>query len=195
MSLCKSIAYIITACCINALAGCGESAQVASGVPAAPAVAGPLPASSGAIAAAPRETAEQIAKRISLPELDRSDSLLGPDTDNNGVRDDLDAWIKAQPWTAEQMKAAAQYVRAKRASLLATTSKESALAAVKVEEQAMTCMRSHFTDAEQRRKLQNLLNSYAHNTEKRSRESFKLDRLLNGQSWAMSTGNTCEPQP
>jgi hypothetical protein len=39
-----------------------------------------------------------------LPKLDRSSDIRGPDADNNGIRDDIDAWIAAQPITDAQKR-------------------------------------------------------------------------------------------
>jgi hypothetical protein len=51
-------------------------------------------------------------------ELDRSSDIRGPDNDNNGIRDDIDAWIAAQPISDEQKKAARQAARVRQAELL-----------------------------------------------------------------------------
>ena len=58
---------------------------------------------------APTAVTEQIAqlqKGGKLPKLDRSTDIKGPDTDNNGIRDDIDAWIVALPITDVQKRAA-----------------------------------------------------------------------------------------
>jgi hypothetical protein len=49
---------------------------------------------------------ETLEKTGQLPQLDRSSDIRGPDTDNNGIRDDIDAWIAAQPISNAQKKAA-----------------------------------------------------------------------------------------
>lgn len=47
-----------------------------------------------------------------LPVLDRSDDLLGPDEDNNGVRDDIDAYIDSVYTQPDQHAAAMQIAKA-----------------------------------------------------------------------------------
>ena len=43
--------------------------------------------------------------------------LAGPDVDRNGIRDDVDAWIAAQPFTVPQKRAAEQFARTMQASM------------------------------------------------------------------------------
>lgn len=60
-------------------------------------------------------------------QLDHSRGVKGLDTDNNGIRDDIDAWIAAQPITEEQKKAARQMARAQQATLMADLTDKVAL--------------------------------------------------------------------
>jgi len=48
--------------------------------------------------------AQQIDTLEKNGKLDRSSGLKGPDRDNNGIRDDIDAWIAAQSITELQKK-------------------------------------------------------------------------------------------
>jgi hypothetical protein len=47
-----------------------------------------------------------------IPKLDRSDSLTGPDTDNNGIRDDIDRYLKTVEASEEEKLALIQVARA-----------------------------------------------------------------------------------
>ena len=59
-----------------------------------------------------KEKIEALEKIGKLPTLDRSDSLLGPDLDNNGIRDDIEAYILTQNFTEPIKKAAQQVAKA-----------------------------------------------------------------------------------
>ena len=47
-----------------------------------------------------------------VPALDRSSDLAGPDTDNDQVRDDVQAWIAAQNYPETERRAVQQLARA-----------------------------------------------------------------------------------
>jgi hypothetical protein len=55
-----------------------------------------------------------------IPTLDRGAGIAGPDTDGNGIRDDLDGFISAQSYSADQQKAVKQLARACQAAVVAT---------------------------------------------------------------------------
>jgi hypothetical protein len=80
--------------------------------------------------AAPATLKEQIAaleKSGALPALDRSTDVKGPDANNNGVRDDIEAWIAALPITDIQKKAAMQKARGIQMKMTAATGDRVAL--------------------------------------------------------------------
>ncbi|MDX3905869.1 MAG: hypothetical protein QHC78_09290 [Pigmentiphaga sp.] len=54
---------------------------------------------------------EDLESQGQLPVLDRSADLAGPDIDNNGVRDDIDAWIGRQGGADAWQKALRQLAR------------------------------------------------------------------------------------
>ncbi|MEO6924458.1 MAG: hypothetical protein ABI142_11585, partial [Bryocella sp.] len=62
-----------------------------------------------------------------LPTLDITQTLLGTDSDNNGVRDDLDKYIAALPDTADQKKALIQLAKAFQSTLAIDTTNAAAL--------------------------------------------------------------------
>ncbi|MDP3810449.1 MAG: hypothetical protein Q8Q78_05545, partial [Hydrogenophaga sp.] len=70
---------------------------------------------------------DTLEKTGQLPLLDRSNDIKDPDTNNNGIRDDIDAWITAQPITDAQKKAAQQMARVQQAKILVDLSDKSAL--------------------------------------------------------------------
>lgn len=98
-----------------------------------------LSACGGGSSSKPQDTeaAQTLARQIQsleasgqIPKLDRSSDIKGPDTNNNGIRDDIDAWIAAQPISDAQKKAARQMARVQQAKILVDLSDKSALQAL-----------------------------------------------------------------
>jgi hypothetical protein len=56
---------------------------------------------------------QEHAKSLSsaIPQLERSSDIAGPDANQNGVRDDIEAWINVQPLNEGQRKALIQMAR------------------------------------------------------------------------------------
>jgi len=76
---------------------------------------------SGAGANTPSTPASSIAgleRTGAIPKLDRSDSLAGPDANNDGVRDDIDAYIKQVFQDTQQQAAAMQSAKALQGAIL-----------------------------------------------------------------------------
>jgi hypothetical protein len=130
------------------------------------------------------------------PPLDRSASLLGPDTNANGIRDDIEAWIDSRnDRTAAQKDAMRQYARALQARLVASRTPEAALAAARVSERAHNCLRVQSRGFDDYAVQSRLLEDYTLNTRDRVLASHAIGRLLSGQSWNLSNGDTCENAP
>ena len=92
----------------------------------------------------PLTPAEKIAKMESsgeLPKLDRTDTVAGIDADQNGIRDDIDAYIQKTYPTEEQRKAVSQYARSLQASLLVDLeNKITVKAATNTTSRAISCI-------------------------------------------------------
>jgi hypothetical protein len=130
------------------------------------------------------------------PALDRSASVLGPDTNANGIRDDIEAWIDSRnDRTAAQKAAMRQYAKALQAELAAERTPEAALGAVKAAERAHNCLRSLAATFDEYLVWSRRVRDYNLNTRERADASHAIDRLLSGQSWSMSNGDTCEASP
>lgn len=65
-----------------------------------------------------------------VPKLNHDDTIAGPDTDGNGIRDDIDAYIATLPYTEVQKKAVRQHAVALSSSLTVDTTDKVALEAV-----------------------------------------------------------------
>ena len=124
-----SAALALTAC------GGGTSSPDSAGpAPSAPSTPTNTPTSTPP--AAGSETPAQIMAAVAaleangtLPILDVSDSLGGTDANNNGVRDDVEAYISAQPDSTPQRAALQQIAKALQSILLLDTSKAPDVAA------------------------------------------------------------------
>lgn len=144
----------------------------------------------------PSEEGERQALALGLPSLDRSASVLGPDANGNGIRDDIEAWIASRnDRTVEQKAAMRQYAKALQAELAAERTPQGALAAVLVGSRARNCLRIRSNSFDDYVNQSQLLEDYSINTIERVRASAANDRLLSGQSWELPEGDTCEVIP
>ena len=65
-----------------------------------------------------------------VPKLNHDNTVLGPDVNGNGIRDDIDLYIAAQPDTPAQKAALSQMAVALQASMAVDTTNRNALLAV-----------------------------------------------------------------
>jgi hypothetical protein len=127
------------------------------------------------------------------PALDRSASVLGPDTNANGIRDDIEAWIDSRKdRTAAQKAAMRQVARALQGELAAERTTPAALEAVRVVMRARNCLESRSSGFDDYIQVVQQIGDYTRNTLERVRASMAIDRLLSGQSWSLASGDTCE---
>lgn len=130
-----------------------------------------------------------------LPKLDRSTDIKGTDTDNNGIRDDIDAWIAAQPMTDEQKKAAWQMARAQQATLMADLTDKAALNQLGDRTmRGVDCLADSFEpDYQKGLDLSNRIEAMTANTKERAKQYSAYNRASSGSSGGLPEGNTCEP--
>ena len=129
------------------------------------------------------------------PKLDRSSDLKGPDQNLNGVRDDVEAWINAQPITDVQKKAVMQYAESFQKSLFVNLTDKGALQADLDEAAAAAnCTFEAFSrDTAVERKLTNKLEAITFNTKERTMRYIAYNKALSGMSFRMPFGqNTCK---
>lgn len=168
---------------VAALTACGGSDRSSSPPPA--------------VDASPTLSAQIQAMESSgqLPKLDRSTDIKGPDTDNNGIRDDIDAWIAAQPITDAQKKAAQQMARVHQAKILADLNDKAALQALGERSAAsVVCLGDVFMpDYQKGYDLGSQLEAMMANTKERTKQYIAYNRARSGSSGRLPEGNTCEP--
>jgi hypothetical protein len=142
--------------------------------------------------------AQQIAKLEKdgkLPLLDRSSDIKGPDADNNGIRDDVDTWIAAQPITELQKKAAQQAARVRQAELLVELTNKYELNRLgSLSMASVKCLRLSFMpDYQKGYDLSSQVEAITANTRERAKRYLAYNQAVAGSSGRIPDGNPCEP--
>jgi hypothetical protein len=135
---------------------------------------------------------DEMLKAGGMPPLDESPGLMGPDTNGNGVRDDIEAWIESLPYSIEQKKALVQDAAAQQKLLHATESLEVAKAADLIARRATACMYKRF-DYDTATSNGARIESYTANTLERANAYIKHLDLLRSVGFSIDTGeNSCD---
>ncbi len=83
-----------------------------------------------------------------VPALNHDNTVLGPDVNGNGIRDDIDIYIAAQPDSTTQKAALSQMAAALQASLVVDTTNSAALFAVTTKiDKGIDCLYSVYSEA------------------------------------------------
>jgi hypothetical protein len=129
-----------------------------------------------------------------IPKLDRSADIKGPDQNSNGVRDDIDAWIAALSITDKQKKAAAQNAIALQKTLLVDLTDKIALQVVGDELMASTnCLSDVFMpNYQESYKLSGKIEAMTANTKARAYRYIEYNRARSGSSTLLPDGDTCK---
>ncbi|MBN8749167.1 MAG: hypothetical protein J0I65_16870 [Variovorax sp.] len=141
--------------------------------------------------------AERIAaleRTGAYPVLDRSSDIKGPDANNNGVRDDIEAWINTLPVTDAQRKALMQDARATQQTLVVDLKDEAALQRTdKGLAASINCGSIHFNPYQTFSKLAGKIEAMTGNTKERAMQYLKYNAARSGTSSTLPNGNTCDP--
>lgn len=131
-----------------------------------------------------------------IPKLNHDDTLLGPDTDGNGIRDDIDAYIATLPYTEVQKKAVQQNARALGTTLTVDKTNKTALMAVSYQiDRAIECLYDQFTtETTKASKLASDNEKMIINTKNRFLEYEKYNSSLSGEVFTDSSlsGAVCD---
>ena len=185
----KSLHAIGGLCIALSLVGCGsggDNADTAS-----------TPGAVGPDATTPVQktlTVAELEQQGKLPKLDRSSSLKGPDADNNGVRDDIDLWIQAQPYSPTQKQSALQLAKALQNTLTVDTTNDAALRSAQDQSRkAVTCIYGRFPSDVQPNPntVIKTLQKYTMNTKERVIAYIAYNEALSGSVNGMPSGDTC----
>lgn len=180
-----------------ALAACG-------GNTATPAAA-PTSGASAASEPGMKQQLEDLERRGELPALDRSTDIAGPDTDRNGIRDDIDAYIAALPVNEAVKKASRQVARVQQKSLLIDLNDRGALLALSDASMASTACMSETVEAglplEQHIRVRRdghaialKIEAITANTPERAERYMAYMRALHGTTTTYPEGKVCEDE-
>ena len=173
-----------------ALAACGEGTSTDS-------------AASPSAERGMKEQLSALEKAGDLPALDRSTDIAGPDTDRNGIRDDIDAYIAALPVTDAMKKATRQVARVQQEALLIDLNDRVTLLALSDASMASTACMSETAEAglpaDQQNKARNdgyaitlKIEAITANTPERADRYLAYMRALHGTTTTYPTGKVCE---
>lgn len=187
----RTIHLFFVALMLFALAACSGSDGVAQA---------PTMSNSPTIPTAPTAlTIKELIKALEdtgkLPKLDRSTNIAGPDINNNGIRDDIDAWIAALPITDSQKKAAEQAAISLQATLLVDLNNKSELNRVgELTNRSVTCLTQVFMPDYQRGfDLGSQIEAITANTKERTKQYIAYNRARSGSVTSSVSGNACNP--
>lgn len=171
------------------LTGCNggsSAAAAAAGSTATAPPTGPTPA----------QQLAQLENEGKLPKLDRSDSVAGPDSDGNGVRDDIDAYLRQRFPDAPQRAAATQAAKALQSAVLtAGNDPEASRNVSKKLSDSMHCLFLRFDGLEAPNSpgaVANELEAITSNTKARLLAYLAYNKSRDGTTSTGPTGDTCE---
>ena len=197
--------YVIALCAIGLLlvvaAKCASSARTPTHSIESDATPTPAAALRDDAPAPNRLTAivEKLEADGILPTLDRTETVAGIDTDGNGVRDDIDAYIAQRFDEPSERGAVTQYARGYQTFLLADVADiDAVLDANRARRVGAACVFHRFEawwdsgGAKSPFTIVESIQTLTVNTKARLLASIQLGRALNGQSWPHLSGDTCE---
>jgi hypothetical protein len=153
----------------------------------------PQASASSSIALTVAQKVNQLEENGTLPKLDRGNNIKGPDTNNNGIRDDIDAYIAQLAISNEEKKAALQQAKAMQEVLLVDLTNTVAMRTLDAKlERAAQCIETKFKDFEQGMAMGRKIEAITANTQERSMQYIKYNNALSGTVSKLLTGNTCD---
>lgn len=164
--------------CIGVLSACGEDNSNQNETPLTP--------------------AQKIAKMETdgeLPTLERTNTIAGIDEDQNGIRDDIDAYIEKTYSSEAQKKAVSQYAKSLQASLLVDTEDKIALkATTNVKARAISCIfeKIPYGKSPDGDRVVGEILSITTNTKQRLLAYVALDKALDGTVISSPSGDVCD---
>ena len=137
-----------------------------------------------------RDMIEALEKSGTAPPLDRSSDIKGPDVNNNGVRDDIEAYINLLPLTPKQIKALMQDARINQLTLTTDVSDKAALQ--RVGEASMAAGKCLADSLSGYYPLSRKIEAMTANTRERVKQYMAYNSARSGSSTTMPSGDTCE---
>ncbi|HEY2419744.1 MAG TPA: hypothetical protein VGH84_17645 [Steroidobacteraceae bacterium] len=137
---------------------------------------------------------EQLERKGGYPTLDRSDDIAGPDTNKNGVRDDIEAWINTLNVTEPQRKALMQDARATQRALLVDLTDKAAVQRVGEGLMASNhCGAIRFKPFAEFIGPSQKIEAMTANTRERAARYMQYNKARSGSSTTLPNYDTCEP--
>ena len=125
-----------------------------------------------------------------LPVLDTTATIVGTDANSNGVRDDLDTFIAAQPDSSVQRKALTQFAQAIQTMMTVDLGNPSAVSAASLaNNRAVTCIWQSYTTNQHKKVV--LMEELSVNTLIRLKAYEKYNAARNGAAIPSLSGPTC----
>lgn len=129
------------------------------------------------------------------PSLDRTDTIGGVDADKNGIRDDIDTYIKKTYPNYEQKKAVTQYARSLQASLLIDKDDKIAVkTASNTQARAISCIFEKIPSEQTRINgsiVEEIVGATT-NTKQRLLNYIALNKALDGTVTSVPSGEVCD---
>ncbi|WP_028601594.1 hypothetical protein [Ottowia thiooxydans] len=144
----------------------------------------------GREAAAQIENLENIGQ---IPRLDRGTSIAGVDVNGNGVRDDIEDVIAAQPFSDVQKKALLQAGRALQLSLITPLNDKVALDRIGALSAASVRCIGRVFDSRDSDVWLTKIEAMTANTRQRAQRYLDYNKAVSGSFTRMPDGDTCEP--
>ena len=125
--------------------------------------------------------------------LNRSESIAGPDANENGIRDDVDAFIGKQGYTSPKLKSVQQNARAIANIFHVNINNRDELIASDLNlQKSINCIFSKFSDSTQSAEVIKNIEIITVNTRSRVEAYMKYQIAFNGKVLASPQGDTCE---
>lgn len=138
---------------------------------------------------------EQVSKMEDageLPRLDRTDTVAGIDTDENGIRDDIDAYIQKNFKNIDQQNAVKQFAKSMQQFILIDPgNRQIAKEASAKNSMAISCIYLRFS-ADTAYKTVNEIDAITTNTKRRLLASNAVDKALDGTVISEQNGEVCD---
>jgi hypothetical protein len=123
---------------------------------------------------------------------DRGSTLKGTDANNNGIRDDIDAWIRRNFSDPKEIKAVEQAAKSLQSMILVNKTDRFALKEVSIAGgKSIHCLHSIFQGGRQS-EVALFLESMTSNTKERLQAYLNYNKARNGTTSTAPRGDTCE---
>jgi hypothetical protein len=178
------------------LAACNPSSGGAIRSPGAPSavdIMGPPPLHNSPSNLSLKEEIAKLEQSGQVVPLDRSDSLLSPDLNVNGVRDDIRAYINSLSLEPAKLRAALQNAKALQMTLAVDVTDKAAVQAVgDIQMASAKCFVRVFNGDPNESQISHALESKTANTKTRVMKYLAYNSASSGSVTSSPSGDTCE---